>query len=63
MTPTQSKQLKIGQRVAWRDSADDQGTVSASDWSGVRIDWDNGKTQFFHHNNMDEVEVAKANLA
>jgi len=27
MTPTQSKRLKIGQRVAWRDSADDQGTV------------------------------------
>jgi hypothetical protein len=29
----------------------------------VRIDWDNGKTQFFHHNNMGEVEVARVNLA
>ena len=55
MTPTHSKRLKIGQRVAWHDSADDQGTVSASDWSGVRIEWDNGKNQFFHHNNMGEV--------
>ena len=63
MTPTQSKQLKIGQRVAWQDSADDQGTVSASDWSGVRIEWDNGKNQFFHHNNMDAVEVARPNPA
>jgi hypothetical protein len=63
MTPTQSKQLKIGQRVAWHDSAGDQGTVSASDWSGVRVEWDSGKNQFFHHNNMGEVEVVKPNLA
>jgi hypothetical protein len=63
MTPTKSKRLKIGQRVAWHDSADDQGMVSASDWSGVRIEWDNGKNQFFHHNNMGEVEVAKPDLA
>ena len=24
-----------------------QGTVIATDWSGVQIEWDNGKTQFF----------------
>jgi len=47
MKPDQSKQLKIGQRVAWHDSLTDQGTITASDWSGVRIAWDNGKTQFF----------------
>jgi hypothetical protein len=23
--------------------------------SGVQIEWDDGKTQFFHHNNMNEV--------
>jgi hypothetical protein len=62
MKPDQSKQLKIGQRVAWQDSLTDQGTVTASDWSGVQITWDNGKTQFFHHNNMNEIQVAKANL-
>jgi hypothetical protein len=61
MSPTQSKRLKIGQRVAWHDSVDDQGTVSSSDWSGVQIVWDNGKNQFFHHNNMGEVEVARPN--
>jgi len=60
MKPDQSKQLRIGQRVAWYDSQTDQGTVTASDWSGVRVAWDNGK--FFHHNNMTEVEVARANL-
>ena len=63
MTPEQSKQLKIGQRVAWQDSVADQGTVTASDWSGVRIAWDNGKDQFFHHNDMDEVEVGGGNLS
>lgn len=62
MKPDQSKQLKIGQRVAWHDSETDLGTVTASDWSGVRIAWDNGKDQFFHHNNMTEIEVARANL-
>jgi len=30
--------------VAWHDSATDQGTVIATDWSGVQIEWDNGKT-------------------
>jgi hypothetical protein len=27
MTPDQSSRLKVGQRVAWQDSATDQGTV------------------------------------
>jgi hypothetical protein len=58
MTPDQSKLLKIGHRVAWRVSTTDQGTVTATDWSGVQIDWDNGKSQFFHHNNMTEVSNA-----
>jgi hypothetical protein len=58
MNRDKSKSLKIGQRVAWHDSQMDQGTVTASDWSGVQIAWDNGKRTFFHHNNMDEVEVA-----
>jgi len=62
MTPDQSKQLKVGQRVAWHDSSTDQGTVIATDWSGVQIVWDNGKDQFLHHNNMTEVEVSRANL-
>ena len=50
--------LKVGHRVAWHDSATDQGTVIATDWSGVQIEWDNGKLQFFHHNNMTEVSSA-----
>jgi hypothetical protein len=61
MTPEQSKKLKIGERVMWQDSVNDKGTVTACDWSGVRIEWDNGKDQFLHHNNMDEVAAAPAN--
>ena len=59
MIRDQSKKLKIGQRVAWHGSVTDRGIVTARDWSGVRIDWDNGEDQFFHHNNMDIVKVAK----
>jgi hypothetical protein len=58
MTPDQSKKLKVGQRVAWHDSVTDRGTVKTTDWSGVLISWDNGKEQFFHHNNMDEIKSA-----
>ena len=45
-------------KLSDHDSATDQGTVIATDWSGVQIEWDNGKTQFFHHNNMTEVSSA-----
>ncbi len=62
MTPGESKQLKGGQRVVWHDSATDQGTVIATDWSGVQIEWDNGKTRFLHHNTMDEAKSARVNL-
>jgi len=62
MTPAQSKRLKVGHRVSWHDSATDRGTVIASDWSGVQIEWDNGKTQFVLHNNMTEVVVSTDNL-
>ncbi len=60
MKSEQSKNLKIGQRVAWLGSAEDQGIVITSDWSGVQIAWDNGKRQFYHHHNMDEVEVCES---
>jgi len=53
MTPDQSKQLKVGQRVAWHDSATDLGTVKATDWSGVQIAWDNGKDQIFSRQQHD----------
>lgn len=53
------------ERSAWPDlsalNARSHNIGIAAD-GGVRIAWDNGKDQLFHHNNMTEVEVAKANL-
>ena len=62
MTPDQSRNLNVGQRVTWHDSSTDKGTVIATDWSGVKILWDDGKEQFFHHNDMTEVNIRRANL-
>jgi hypothetical protein len=42
----------------WRSGAVRALPITATDWSGVQIEWDNGKTQFFHHNNMNEVNYA-----
>jgi hypothetical protein len=59
MTAEQSRKLTVGQRVAWHDSETDLGTVKAIDWSGVQIAWANGKEQFFHYNDMAEVQTSK----
>ena len=58
MTPEQSRNLEVGQRVAWRGDAQDRGMVVARDWTGVRIRWDNGKDSFHHHNDMRDIESA-----
>ena len=56
MTGDQSRLLKLGDRVRWKDSATDQGTVVGTDWSGVSIAWDNGHTASIRHNDMAQVE-------
>jgi hypothetical protein len=56
MTPAESKTRKVGDRVSWKGTVSDQGTVIATDWSGVHIQWDAGKTSFHHHNNMTDIE-------
>jgi hypothetical protein len=45
----------VGQRVSWLGDDQDCGVVVERDWSGVRIKWDNGKTSFYHHNDMRDV--------
>jgi hypothetical protein len=40
MTGDQSRHLKVGDRVRWKHSATDLGTVTATAWSGVTISWD-----------------------
>jgi hypothetical protein len=55
MTPLESRKLSIGDRVYWQDDAKDRGKVVERDWSGVRIQWDHGKTTYYHHNDMRDV--------
>jgi hypothetical protein len=58
MTSDESKALKLLKRVSWLGSAVDRGTVMGSDWSGVQINWDTGKSNFYHHNDMGNVRLA-----
>src|ERR1700680_3293985 len=38
----ESRKLKAGDRVQWDNSLTDRGTISAVDWRGVTIKWDDG---------------------
>ena len=57
VSPEQSRDLKVGQRVYWLGDGHDRGVVTERDWTGVRIRWDNGKTSFHHHNDMRDINV------
>ena len=46
MTGDQSRLLKVGDRVRWKDSATDLGTVTATAWSGVTIKGVFGNSSF-----------------
>ena len=56
MTRDQSRVLKIYDRVCWKNSATDLGTVIGTAWSGVTISWDDGQTTSIEHNDMAQVE-------
>jgi hypothetical protein len=56
VTGEQSRLLKVGDRVCWKGSASDVGTVVGTSWSGVTIDWDDGDTSSIRHNDMAQVE-------
>jgi len=57
MTGSQSRWLKAGARVCWREDKTDQGTVTATDWSGVTLKWDSCCEQSILHNDMDAVAL------
>ena len=62
MTGDQSRLLNIGDRVRWKDSATDLGTVTGKNWAGVTIKWDNRDEQTILHNDMTQVERAPMKL-
>jgi hypothetical protein len=57
MTGSQSRLLKAGARVCWRDDKTDQGTVTETNWSGITLKWDSRSEQSILHNDMDGVSV------
>jgi hypothetical protein len=59
MTGSQSKTLKVGDRVCWNASTKDLGTIVGTTWDGVSIDWDDGKSTSIQHNDMGQVERAQ----
>ena len=62
MTGEQSRLLKAGDRVCWRNDQTDRGTVTETNWAGVTIKWDNRSQQATQHNDMGQIERAPANL-
>ena len=63
MTGTQSRALKIDDRVCWNSDKNDlRGTVTERNWSGVTIKWDNRSEQAILHNDMSQVERVPINV-
>ena len=58
MIGDQSRVLKIYDRVCWKNSATDLGTVIGTAWSGVTISWDDGHTTSIEYNDVAQVERA-----
>jgi hypothetical protein len=58
MTGSESRLLKVGERVRWGNTTTDIGTVVGASWNGVTIDWDDGHTTSIQHNDMAQVERA-----
>jgi hypothetical protein len=59
MTSTESKALKKGSRVCWRDNANDSGRITGTSWDAVTIAWDNHHVAVVHHGDMRDVQRAK----
>ena len=55
MTGSQSRLLNVGDRVCWREDQNDLGTVTETNWSGVKLKWDSRGEQSILHNDMTSV--------
>jgi hypothetical protein len=63
MTGEQSRLLKVGNRVCWKNDQADQGTVTETNWAGVIVKWDNRSEQTVQHNDMGQLERMPVNLS
>jgi hypothetical protein len=62
VTGDESRQLDVGDRVRWNADQKDWGTVTAKNWAGVTVKWDNRNEQAILHNNMARVERVPTKL-
>jgi hypothetical protein len=62
MTGDQSRLLRVGDRVCWRNDQADRGTVTETNWAGVTIKWDSRGEQAVLHNDMGQIERVPTNL-
>jgi hypothetical protein len=58
MTPEQSKQLKVGDRVHFNGDPADSGKVTAVQARYVTIEWRDGHESFTGHGHMNRVDFA-----
>jgi hypothetical protein len=56
MTGEQSRLLKVGDRVCWKNDQGDQGRVTETNWAGVAVEWNNRSVQTIMHNDMAQLE-------
>ena len=61
MTADESRKLRRGNRVCWQGNASDGGTISATSWDAVTIEWDDGHVATVHHGDMREIHPGSAN--
>ena len=59
MTATESKDLKMGNRVSWHGKADDGGKITETTWDAVTIAWDNGQVARVYRGDMSEIQRSK----
>ena len=57
MTGDQSRKLKVGDRICWKDDEIDAGTIIGVAWSGVTITWNDGDSSSVRHNDMSDVTL------
>ena len=63
MTGEQSRLLKVGNRVCWKNDQADQGTVTETNWAGLIVKWDNRGEPTVQHNDMGQLERVPVNLS
>jgi hypothetical protein len=59
MTGSQSRALKVGDRVCWNGERSDSGTVIAIEHRFVIIEWRDGHKSYTAHGDMKRVELLK----